>query len=353
LGFLTQSNEEENKSMSIKKMIVLGVLLIIGALALASCAGPAGPVGPQGPAGPAGPQGPAGVAPSASDLTCTQCHNDTNLITAKQDAWSQSGHGTGLVWFEDGSNQSCAPCHSGSGFAAAVAAGQTWSDYASASDITVPDPTPQDCRACHVIHTSYTNADFALRTSDPVTMVASGTTFDKGKGNLCVNCHQSRRSIAAADADGNIATNSHYGAHHGVQGDMLLGENGAGPVTGSPSPHYTTTSDACVTCHMGGDAAIHSFMPEVSACVTCHPDATNFDMKGTQTDVAAKMDELKTALTTAGLLDANGNAVAGSFPEAQVQALWNYLFIQDDGSMGVHNSTYTMDLLDFSLSVFK
>src|SRR5512135_1756755 len=128
--------------MSIKKMLVIGALLIAAMFVLSACAGPAGPVGPQGPAGPAGPQGPAGAPPEASELSCTGCHNDTNIITSKQDAWAQSVHGTGLVWFEDGSNQSCAACHSGTGFAAAVAAGQNWDAYAKATDITVPDPTP-------------------------------------------------------------------------------------------------------------------------------------------------------------------------------------------------------------------
>jgi hypothetical protein len=30
-----------------------------------------------------------------ADLTCTQCHNDTTLITGKKAAWEESLHGTG------------------------------------------------------------------------------------------------------------------------------------------------------------------------------------------------------------------------------------------------------------------
>ena len=53
------------------KHLILGILVVVLALALASCAGaegpkgatgPAGPAGPEGPAGPAGPEGPAGPA---------------------------------------------------------------------------------------------------------------------------------------------------------------------------------------------------------------------------------------------------------------------------------------------------
>ena len=88
-----------------------------------------------------------------------------------------------------------------------------------------PNPTRQDCRACHQIHTEYTAADWALETTAPVALYAfEGVTYDGGKGNLCVNCHQPRRSIAEADAAGNINVSStHWGPHHGPQSAMLLG----------------------------------------------------------------------------------------------------------------------------------
>ena len=339
--------------MSIKKVLLLVAVLVAAVFVLSACAGPVGPTGPAGPAGPVGPKGDTGPVPAAADLTCTQCHNDTNLITSKDAAWHQSLHGSGLIWLEDGSKISCAPCHSGSGFAAKVAAGLTWDQYAKATDVTVPDPTPQDCRACHVIHTTYTKDDFALRTVAPVAMVVSGQTFDKGMGNLCVNCHQSRRAITAPAADGTIAVTARFGPHHGPQSDMLLGVGGAGAVTGTASPHYSTVPDTCVTCHMG-DAKAHTFAPDVAACVSCHPDATNFDMKGAVTDLGTKIATLKADLTTAGLLDANGGIVAGNYPEAQANALWNYLLVAvEDKSQGVHNMPYANALIDASLAVFK
>jgi hypothetical protein len=172
-------------------------------------------------------------------------------------------------------------------------------------------------------------------------------------GNLCANCHQARRGITAPAADGTIAVTARFGPHHGPQSNMLLGVGGAGAVVGIPSMHATTVENTCVGCHMGGDAANHSFAPAVATCVACHADAKSFDINGVQTTVTAKLDALKAALTAAGLLDANGAIVAGTYPEAQANALWNYIYVKnEDKSLGVHNSKYTNDLLDASLAVF-
>jgi hypothetical protein len=228
-----------------------------------------------------------------------------------------------------------------------IAAGLT-PDKLEAGD---PNPTRQDCRACHQIHTTYTVEDFSLETTAPVAMFASSTTFDGGQGNLCANCHQARRFIAAA-VEGKIDVTDRFGPHHGPQSDMLLGIGGAGAVVGTPSMHATTVENTCVTCHMGASKN-HTFAPDVATCTTCHADATTFDINGVQTEVDGKIAELKAALTTAGLLDAQGEIVAGSYPEAQANALWNYIYVAvEDKSHGVHNSTYTNALLDASLAAF-
>ncbi|HEY5270068.1 MAG TPA: collagen-like protein [Anaerolineales bacterium] len=336
--------------MSIKKVLLIIAVLLAAAFVLAACAGPAGSIGPAGPAGPVGPTGPAGAAganPSAADLTCTQCHNNTNLITSKAEAWATSLHGSGTAFLSEGPTAGCAGCHSGSGFLADLAAGLT-----PDKSVADPNPTQQDCRTCHTIHTTYTNADFALTTTGSVTMYATTTTYDGGEGNLCANCHQARRVIPAAAADGTIAVTIRFGPHHGPQSDMLLGVGGAGAVTGTPSPHYSTVPNTCVTCHMG-DNKNHTFAPDVATCVTCHAGATSFDMNGAITALDGKIATLKAALTTAGLLDKTGAIVAGNFPEAQANALWNYLLVGvEDKSHGVHNMPYANALLDASLAVF-
>jgi hypothetical protein len=338
-----------------KRMFIVGLLLVGAALALSACAGaqgPAGPAGPQGAVGPQGPSGPAGAPPAAADLSCTQCHNDTALITGKMTSWAGSVHATGPAFAIASSRAGCVGCHTGSGFHDRVVAGIT-----DPTTITSADPNPSriDCRACHQIHSTYTSADWALRTMDAVPIfAAAGSTFDGGKGNLCASCHQPLSLIPAA-TDGMVKVDStHWGPHHGPQAAMLLGVGGALGVQGSPSAHYKNVQDTCVACHMGGDSAVHTFDPQLATCQTCHTDATSFDINGEQTAVKAKLDELQKALTAKGLLDKDGNPVVGSYPEAQAGALWNWIFIaHEDKSEGVHNSAYTEALLDASLAAMK
>jgi hypothetical protein len=281
---------------------------------------------------------------------CMACHNDTTVVTGKQTAWGESTHGTGEAYGR-GKSASCAACHSGGGFSAMVAAGLT-PDTVEAGD---PNPTRQDCRACHQIHTSYTDADWALETTAPVALYAfEDVTFDGGKGNLCANCHQPRRAIAAADPNGNIEVDStHWGPHHGPQSAMMLGVGGAGDVVGGPGAHFMLVRGTCVACHVGKDMN-HDFEPDVSACTTCHSDAEDFDIDGLQTEVAALIAELGELLKDKGLLDEEGEPIVGEYPAAQASALWNYILIEiEDGSLGVHNPGYTKALLESSIAALQ
>jgi cytochrome c551/c552 len=332
--------------MHSKKMLAIGLLSLL-AVILAACAGAPGEPGPIGPAGPAGLQGPAGPAPMATDLSCTECHNDSTLITGKHTAWSESLHGTGGAYLR-GTSSSCAGCHSGGGFSARIAAGLN-PDEVEAGD---PNPTRQDCRACHQIHTTFTGADWALETTDLVTLFAiEGVTYDGGEGNLCVNCHQPRRAFPVAENGVITGISEHWGPHHGPQSSMLLGVGGS--IEGSPSAHYLMVEDTCVGCHMGTDR-VHTYEPSVSTCQACHADAEDFDINGTQTEVEAKLEELKEALVAKGMLTEEDESVVGEYPEAVGAALWNYIFIaHEDKSMGVHNPSYTKALLEASIEALK
>jgi hypothetical protein len=281
----------------------------------------------------------------AADLDCTECHNDTTLVTGKKYAWGESLHGTGEA-FMRGTRNSCAGCHSGGAFSERVVAGLHPGEVEEGD----PNPTRQDCRACHQIHTTYTGADFALETTDPVDLYAyEGVTYDGGEGNLCANCHQGRRQIADA-VDGMIeVTSTHWGPHHGPQSDMLLGVGGAGGIEGSSSSHYKLVEDTCVACHMGENAS-HTFEPEVDRCLECHEDAESFDIEGVQTEVQAMADELEEGLIALGWLDEEGHPTVTMVPEDQAAALWNWIYIvHEDKNMGVHNPSYTMDLLQAGL----
>ncbi len=331
--------------MSNKKMLLLVGVLMAAAFVLTACAGPAGPEGPAGPAGPAGAAGAAGAPAMTADLTCSECHNDTDLITAKTTAWDVSLHGTGEAYLR-ASSASCAGCHSGSAFSGMVAAGLA-PDTVEA-DL---DPTRQDCRACHQIHTTYTSADWGLETTSPVAFYAAeGVTFDGGMGNLCATCHQPRGVFTPA-TDGNVEiTSVRYGPHHGPQSSFLLGTGGA-LVEDKPGAHYTMVENTCVACHLG-DGDSHTFTPQLATCVACHADAESFDINGLQTAVEEKMADLKAKLLAAGFIGEDDYVVVGVYTEAQANAIWNYRAVLEDKSMGVHNPSYTNALLDAALAVF-
>ena len=357
------------------KLWLLG-LFVSSLLLFAACAGeqgatgPAGPAGPEGPAGPAGPEGPAGPAGeqgpagpagpageagamavmTAEDLSCTECHNDTTVIWSKEAQFRESSvHGTGESFIR-GEGTNCAGCHGHEGAEARIAAGLPPHDASVEGIVNV---SPFTCRTCHEIHVTYTSADWAITGANaPVQMEYTASVFDGGAGNLCANCHQIRNE-APVVADGNIeVTSSRFGTHHGNEAQMLLGEGGLG-VEDSVSGHYENVENTCVNCHMGENDN-HTYEPEVERCTECHEDAESFDIEGVQTEVQAMLDELTQLFLDQGIMDPdNGLWVTGTYPEAVANAMWNYSFVVEDQSMGVHNAEYTMAMLQQALEAMR
>ena len=326
-----------------KRSTMLGVVFVLGlALALASCAGAEGPAGAQGA---------PGQAPSASELTCTECHNDTTLIVSKEAQFRENSvHGTGEAFLR-GEGTACAGCHGTEGAKARINAGLPPHDP---SVVGVVNVSPFDCRTCHNIHTTYTKADFSLTGAEkPVVMEMTGGTYDGGKGNLCANCHQVRNAAPAVAGGSVEVTSSRFGPHYGIPAPMLLGEGGLG-VSGSPSTHYKTVENTCVYCHMG-DERNHTYLPEAERCQACHADAENFDINGAQTEITAMVDELHAIFVAKGMLDAETDLwiVPATYPEAVANAMWNYKFVVYDKSMGVHNSAFAKALLQQALDAMK
>ncbi len=282
---------------------------------------------------------------SVTAADCGACHNESDqIVFAKNIQWATSGHGTGTAYLR-GTSAGCAGCHAGGGFTAMIAAGVN-PDGVEAGQTS---PTPQNCRTCHQIHTTYSDADWALTTTAPVALVATDATYDGGKGNLCANCHQPRREMEAENGMVNVDS-THWGPHHGPQSAMLLGVAGAG-VTGKPSAHYNMVEDTCVTCHVVNE--VHTMTPNVAACQPCHADAADFDIGGTQTEVEELITELEGLLETKGLYH-EGHPVVGEYPEDEAAALWNYIYIAvEDSSMGVHNPSYTKALLEYSIEALQ
>jgi hypothetical protein len=163
---------------------------------------------------------------------------------------------------------------------------------------------------------------------------------------------------------------------------MLEGVNGItyGNPIGS-SPHKDCVPNTCPTCHMQAQAATspaflraggHTFEPACSAsgtnpavqltavCVQCHGSITTFNfptvdydgdgvVEGVQTEVANLMLRLATLLPPVGVAKTN-LTITSTWTPQQLKAAYNYLFVQSDGSYGVHNIAYAVDLLKASIA---
>ncbi len=349
-------NAHISKRLSTATLVAIFFAFLIG------CEGPIGPTGEDGIDG---------------DQTCTTCHGDLTIQTIDIQ-FHQSVHRAGQVAVEYAGGRSyCAECHSNEGFR----------EFALTGDVeqNITAPTPWECSTCHKIHESFDSTDWDLRLGDPISFLYDASvTADFGPGNLCANCHQSRRpepSVTGSGSDFEI-TSKHYGPHHGAQSNVLYGA-GFAEISGSasyPAPgsaaHFAQSS--CNGCHMAEYAdgqGGHTWNPSIASCTDCHAGATEFNLNNTMTEVAEQLDELRDLLLAQGVieegieenfelnpetgdiilvLESDGfHPVVGTHTMLQAQAFFNWVGLLEDRSFGVHNPAYTRALLTNSIEAIE
>ena len=353
--------------MKARPALLLKVFSFFLLLTFIACEGDIGPQGPIGATGPVGPQGIAGVDGSDGQNgaeNCVDCHGNNQLITAKMFQWQNSVHYLGGHYERNVSR--CAGCHTSQGFLDRIATGDTQ------ASMDIEDPLPQNCYTCHQIHQQYTADDWMLTAEDPVTLWVGGATVDVGKGNQCVICHQPRvpsPPLPNVGEEGMVEiTSTRYGPHHGAQGAMFNGEGAYEIGDGyANSSHTTLVSNACVTCHMasvtgGRDAGGHTFRVEseegdlnFNACMQCHAESDALEnlVEATQAGIIERLDSLGQKLQDIGIMDANGRSIRGTYTSLQVGALWNYKYVEEDQSKGVHNANYARTLLENTIEALE
>lgn len=385
----------------LKNLLQLFLVVIISASIFISCEGPTGPqgekgdkgdkgdpgeIGPPGPVGPPGPQGEPGEPGQSyvswegykEGIQCAMCHDadsDSLYYTpARTFQYMKSKHYTGSGYLENSST--CAGCHTTEGFIQ-FSRGQTVTSH--------PNASPPGCFTCHSPHS---RADFSLRIEDPVTMLAgvegvADYTFDYGKGNLCASCHKPRTiypkpdPTKTAQTDIITITSSRWYQHYGVQGSMLSG-NGGFEFQGYnyTNSYHTAASliqdEGCIICHMAleerNPAGGHTMwleyddMEMVAGCnVTgCHNNnLLSLDYDGVQTETEILLDSLKALLlyrdwiTPSGTVNASSSNPLVISPAYLSGAIFNYFFVEHDGSFGVHNANYAQRLLESSIEVLN
>lgn len=334
------------------KLNLITLLSISLAMMFASCT-------KEGPAGADGKDGTNGT------VECVKCHENSQQIFEKSNQWASSGHA--LNGNFERNTTDCAPCHTSQGFLEVLKTG------AEVCENTIQNPNPPNCYTCHQIHTSYTEDDWNLTTTDPVVFQVNGVESDQGTANVCINCHQARIPNPFPDVNGTgliTITSSRYGPHHGPQGVLFAGTGGFEIGSGyTNSFHTSMIENSCVACHMqdayGVQAGGHQMgmtynyhgSQEVltTSCMGCHPDASALTLKieNTQAAFNTLLDSLGTILIANNMITASGSVVTGDYTNIEAGIIYNYQLLKEDRSQGLHNFNYAKKLLENSIAVAK
>ncbi len=352
---------------------LMGMLLVMAAIFMASCT-KEGPAGPAGANGTNGTDGEDGINGTDGTATCIQCHDNSQVLFAKINQWEHSIHAMGGNYERNGTD--CAPCHTSQGFLERMANGTQVTAEA------IANPNPVNCYTCHNVHDTYTPTDWALTYSDPVEFWHTGgeaVTVDFGTGNLCANCHQSRIATpwpVEGSTDTYTITSYRWGPHHGPMANLLGGFGGYevdGSLTYTNSPH-TGIENACVTCHMadafgvelGGHVMNVGYEGALNqtGCVECHPDGIATETEEMQAEIDTLLVHMHDLLVANGIATAagylagdNGGNASSSNPANlnadELGAFYNFKFIEEDRSFGVHNYKYAKALLTNSMEALQ
>ncbi len=244
---------------------------------------------------------------SLSADVCGTCHGEPTRHGRFQQ-WQLSKHGNYETARAEGTNASCAKCHSGQGFVQWAKAG--FGTTAIKVDWTTDEVHPQTCATCHDPHavgTTSGNADTnaKVRISGTTPMLDAGFKAENvGTAAICMTCHNGRRGLRD-DQHFNTADLSRA-PHVGPQADVLMGQNLYFSEVGKPGFH-AKIADSCVTCHMehtqppkdlsnnyGGTN--HTFYASKTICSKCHSE---IDGEAFQEEVEHKMESLKAEMELA------------------------------------------------------
>jgi hypothetical protein len=334
------------KYASFFKIVLSGFIVLFLA---ASCV-KEGPMGPPGADGIDGIDGADGVD---GHVTCLACHSSESMDRIQAE-FSMSVHRAGMNAVDyAGARAACARCHSHEGFVQFAELGGVVGD--------ITNPTAWKCNTCHGIHETFDVTDYALRLTDPINPFSNPqATMDLvGNNNLCANCHQSRApepNVATPDAETFRITSNRYGPHYSTQANVVAGM-GLAEIPGSVaypqagSNYHLNEQASCTGCHMGeftNRSGGHTWIPSVSSCNSCH-ETEDFNYGGRQTDVAAKLVQIREKLVEFGVIAGSDETgympLPGTYSMVLVRAFFNWDAIYKDRSLGVHNPRYVNALL--------
>lgn len=312
------------------------------------------------------------MASSFSTEVCGQCHDALNAHPKGQQlAGTAHARSTASgINIESKNRAPCAQCHTAQGFVDVAIKGKPLSaPYANVE--------PVGCTACHDPHSD--KNEYQLRRPSVA--------------DACTGCHTNRIS-------------SSRGLHESHQGSLLDGST-ATPFNGNPvwdngymignysgwqlpgydypNSSHTDVEEKCATCHMapappdslyglpprtlwmklgghtfnvfwdGGTPDSVSKADDIvnpTGCVDCHGTVSAEFVDLSKEKIHVLMDEL------ASLLPKQSNGTPKRFVDTTLTKIqkagsYNYYFVLNDGSYGVHNHSYATALLKSSIEQLK
>ncbi|MBZ0285537.1 MAG: ammonia-forming cytochrome c nitrite reductase subunit c552 [Anaerolineae bacterium] len=230
----------------------------------------------------------------------------------------------------------------------------------SLSDLRLDDEADDSCLTCHSSDYSYNmQLAAAIEAGDREGSVPQALTLDTAQfGITCAGCHnphtESGLDALMVEETYPLCTSCHSDnntdtVHHPVQ-EMFEGRDFIEGVSGFTGVHFATENGpTCATCHLpqvpveaGAERTSHTFQPVLAfdveglgdSCSSCHeessPQAMGQLIAAIQTDTQARIETARALINE-------------STPIWVVRALD---FVEGDGSLGIHNYSYSDALLD-------
>jgi hypothetical protein len=313
---------------------------------------------------------------------CAQCH-DEPWRHNKYAQWENSMHSVAL-WSnsfaqaaasQNNNLQNCIRCHDGRGFV-----NFTKGQITNTTGMVKASQQMIGCSSCHDPHGNSNPASIRNNPAGSDTLANGYQYTFGGTGKTCMNCHKARRDNVIY-VQTNV-TNSNWGPHYSSQTDNLFGQNAAN--FGTPflsTAHAMAVGNTCVTCHMvatvdtgnvnrdkvgGHTFKLHNDATgydHTAACTPCHGPRANFGnafmansdydgdgvIESVRDEIAGLEKLLKKYLPPVGVDSISWQLIGQNNNIDQKKAYFNYQLISKDGSGGMHNPKYAIDVLTKSI----
>jgi hypothetical protein len=322
------------------------------------------------------------IAVSLRPELCIQCHD---FLQQDQHAqWVRSGHADTRLpqLFPDGiDNPTCSACHTTKSFIAT----------ADGSEIEVGGAEYLSCQACHDPHAAPGANIYQVRYFGSIQLPDGTNMMNMGSSALCIHCHTVGETPDWVEHEYDPLIPPPQSAAP----EMLAGVGGytyGETLDNSPHVNAIRWNGACVACHMVsstgeevGDflsatmnepVGEHTFQvrwdsdtpddptddfQNLNACSGCHgevpringPAGADYDgdgqAEGVQDEVQGLLNLVREELTAAGVAWSD---VAPYWGPAETESLragvYNWSYVNNDGSLGVHNTARAVELLQLT-----